>query len=104
MQRFRVIVAPQAVAQVETIAGWWQANRPSSPGLFVEEFAAALTRLGSAPSAGAAYRLGPRPDLRRLLLPRTRYHVYYATAEGARRVSVLALARRSRRQAQAVIV
>ena len=91
MRRFRVIVAPRAVAQVETITAWWRANRPTSPDLFLEEFAAALTRLASAPTSGGVYRPGPRPDLRRLLLPRTRYHVYYVTAEDARRVSVLAV-------------
>lgn len=91
MRPYRVIVAPQAVAQVETIATWWQANRPTSPDLFLEEFAAALTRLQSAPAAGAVYGLGPRPDVRRLLLPRTRYHVYYVMAEDACHVSVLAV-------------
>jgi plasmid stabilization system protein ParE len=56
-----------------------------------EGIAAALTRLRSAPSAGAAYGLGPRLDVRRPLLPRTRYHVYYVMAGDARRVSVLAV-------------
>lgn len=91
MRRVQVTVAPRAVAQVEAIAAWWRANRPTSPDLFLDEFAAALTRLASAPFAGTAYRPGLRPNLRRLLLPRTRYHVYYVMAEDAHRVSVLAV-------------
>jgi plasmid stabilization system protein ParE len=99
MGRYRVIVAPRAIAQVEQIAAWWQANRATAPDLFVEEFVAALKRLAVAPKSGAPYRRGPLSRLRRLLLPRTRHHVYYVTAEDVRRVSVLAVWHTARRGA-----
>ena len=72
-RRHQVIVAPRAVAQLDRIAEWWAVNRAEAPDLFVEEFAAALTRLSTNPGAGVPYRVGPHPDVRRLLLPRTRY-------------------------------
>ena len=90
-RRYDVIVAPRATRQLDRIVEWWSVNRPQAPDLFVDEFAAALVRLSANPGAGVPYRIGPRPDVRRLLLPRTRYHVYYATAEAVRRVAVLAV-------------
>ena len=65
----------------EEFDAWWQRERVSAPDLFVEEFGAALERLAMAPSAGPVYVGGHRRDLRRLLLPRTRYHVYYLAEE-----------------------
>ena len=90
-RRHQVIVAPRAVAQLDRIAEWWAVNRPEVPDLFAEEFAAALTRLRTNPGAGAPYRVGPHPEVRRLLLPRTRYHVYYLSADAVDRVVVLAV-------------
>lgn len=58
MPRVRVTVAPRAVAQVEAIAACWRVNRPTSLDLFLDEFAAALTRLASAPSAGSSVSTG----------------------------------------------
>lgn len=74
-RRYQVTVAPRAVAQVDRVAEWWAVNRADSRDLFAEEFAAALTRLTTNPSAGVPYRISPRPGVRRLLLPRTRYQV-----------------------------
>ena len=90
--RRQVIVAPRAAGQLDRIVRWWQANRAEAPDLFADELTAALTRLAKNPSAGVLYPLAPRPDVRRILLPRTRYHVYYVMAEaGGRVVVVLAI-------------
>lgn len=77
MKRVEVVVLPTALEHVRRIDDWWQRERLHSPGLFLEEFAAALQRLATAPSAGTIYTRSHRADLRRLLLPRTRHHVYY---------------------------
>ena len=45
--------------------------------LFVEELSGALDLLTRAPDVGRRYLHAGIPGLRRLLLPATRYHVYY---------------------------
>lgn len=95
MTRVEVVVLPTALEQVRRIDGWWQRERASAPDLFVEEFGAALERLATAPSAGTVYVGGHRRDLRRLLLPRTRYHVYYVAEPD--RVAVMAVWHATRR-------
>ena len=73
----RIRITPEAEAQAESAAAWWRGNRPGAPALFGDELAGALTLLSAAPEAGPRYRRRGVPGLRRLLLPRTRYHVYY---------------------------
>ena len=38
----RLIVAPEAEAQIDAIDAWWRSNRPASPDLFAQELAAAF--------------------------------------------------------------
>jgi len=74
----------EADGHILAASAWWRTNRPSAPELFDHELAGAFRLLASAPDIGRRYRYGRIPGLRRLLLPRTRYHVYYVhDAEGA---------------------
>ncbi len=70
---------------------WWRENRQAAPSLLAEELATALRMLRNVPEMGAPY--GPMADdgVRRLLLSRTRYHVYYAYVPEERLIGVLAL-------------
>jgi len=73
----RLEFLPEASQQVEAADEWWRENRPAARDLFARELGEALSLLEAQPTAG---RPLPRPDfpkLRLLLLPRTRYHVYY---------------------------
>ncbi len=89
MKHVEVVVVPTALDHMRQIHEWWQRERSNAPDLFLEEFGAALERLATAPSSGTAYAGGHRRDLRRLLLPRTRYHVYYVAERN--RVAVMAV-------------
>ena len=77
MKRVEVVVVPTALEQVQRIDEWWHRERVGAPDLFLDEFGAALDRLATAPSTGMVYVGSRREGLRRILLPRTRYHVYY---------------------------
>jgi plasmid stabilization system protein ParE len=57
--------------------------------LFLDELEAAFSLIGHAPDVGRSYRRSPIVGTRRVLLPRTRYHVYYVQLEGV--VLVLAV-------------
>jgi plasmid stabilization system protein ParE len=73
----QVITTPRADAEALTIMAWWREHRPAAPYLFEDELGDAFTLLGEHPESG---RLAPRPDfpeLRRVVLPKTRYYVLY---------------------------
>ena len=73
----RVWVSPRAAAQIDDAASWWRVNRTAAPDLFVREIAGALALLAQAPKAGRHWRHPRVRGVRRLLIPSTRYHVYY---------------------------
>jgi plasmid stabilization system protein ParE len=93
--RYRLRIAADVWLQAAGIDSWWRGNRPASPNLFREELAAALERLEAAPLASRRYeREDQASGLRRLLLPRSRYFVYFEVADDY--VSVLAIWHASR--------
>lgn len=89
--RTRVWATPQAEAQAEAADGWWRQNRRASPELFYREFAGAADLLAVAPEIGRPYQEGGVPGMRRLLLPSTRYHVYYVHDSDKDEVAILAV-------------
>ena len=74
----KIEIGKRARRQVERASSWWQENRPLAPFRFEEEFEGALRQLVSMPKSGVAYPTAKRPTLRRILLPKTEYHVYFA--------------------------
>lgn len=77
----RVIVSPEAEANVNAIDTWWRSNRKAAPNLFAEELGEVIELLELAPEVGRRY---PHPEVRgvrRVPLRATRHHVYYVTAE-----------------------
>lgn len=70
-----VELSDEAHAQVQEIDEWWRENRLASPTLFTDELAEALTMLEQTPTLGTGYEAGTK-HVRRLLLPRTHYHLY----------------------------
>jgi plasmid stabilization system protein ParE len=75
---------------------WWNDNRPKAPGLFLEKLDAGLERLMSTPMAGLRYRGSGITGMRRLVMPRTRYHVYYTVVEEEALVRIHAIWHSSR--------
>ena len=91
MKRYRVEFSPEAVRQAQQVEQWWRGNRPASPGLLMEELAGAVEALSASPGVGAPYRRAALPGMRRVLLPRTRYHLYYTVDEAEEVVRIHAL-------------
>jgi plasmid stabilization system protein ParE len=85
----RVLIAPQAEAQIRAIDAWWRRHRKRSPDLFSREFGEALSTLEVAPKAGRRYPHPAIKGLRRIPLRATRHHVYYLAGKDA--VIVLAV-------------
>ena len=66
----------QGLTQVRLIDGWWR-NRLAAPTLFAEELAHALEQLERGVLFGVPYPF-PLFEVRRFLLPKSRYHVFYS--------------------------
>ena len=87
----RVAVRPEADSQIDAIDLWWIKHRRASPDLFLDEFADAKRDLQLAPKIGRAYRRRGIAGLRRLLLIRTQYFVYYVYDASTGVVSILSV-------------
>jgi plasmid stabilization system protein ParE len=80
-RRRPVRYTPEATAHAAEVDLWWKENRTKAPDLFVEELRAAESLLARSPRAGQPHESEAMPGVRRLLLLKTRFHVYYIIAE-----------------------
>lgn len=83
MKRYRVKISPTALSQIALVDAWWCDARAEAPTLFLDELDAVVALLEASSLIGAPYPQGPGGAMRRLLLPRTRHHVYYDVDGGA---------------------
>jgi plasmid stabilization system protein ParE len=87
----RLRVLGPAQRQAKQAAAWWRTNRPSARELFRRELASAFDLLQSSPEMGTRYDDADVPDLRRVLLPETRYHVYYVYQADLNQILILGI-------------
>jgi plasmid stabilization system protein ParE len=83
-------VSDLAKAQIRAADEWWRANRPAAPNAIREELERASRLIAVQPGVGARARNLSLVGVRRLLLARIRYHVYYRVVTDPDRVEVLA--------------
>ncbi len=72
-----VVLVDEAEQQLKRIDRWWLAHRQASPDLFLDEFDQAIDLLSELPDIGSPFKRTNRPGIRRLLLRRSNYWVYY---------------------------
>jgi plasmid stabilization system protein ParE len=84
----KVELSREADAHLEKIEAWWRRNRLGAPDLFATELESALLALGETPTLGTEYRVRTG-TMRRFLLQRTHYHLYFT--QEADRVYVVAI-------------
>jgi plasmid stabilization system protein ParE len=96
MKRFRVRTQPTAEAHLLAIAAWWEEHRPEHPDLVAEELAEAAQRLEGNPEAGAVVLSRRIVGVRRLLLPRSQYYLYYRVEHEKRVIRIEAVWHASR--------
>jgi plasmid stabilization system protein ParE len=68
---------------------WWRVNRPSAPDAIDDALHMARRLLRSTPEVGG--ESADSPGLRRLLLERVDYHLYYRIDHGERSVEIVAV-------------
>ncbi|MGE3172229.1 MAG: type II toxin-antitoxin system RelE/ParE family toxin [Planctomycetota bacterium] len=86
-----VFFTATAEDQARQVAERGAAERSAAPTLFLDELEHAIDRLSTMPGSGAPFRSQSVPGVRRVLLPGSRYHVYYSIDEGAHEVLVRAI-------------
>lgn len=91
MRPYRVVVAKRADRQIQDIDAWWIINRRDAPDLFLEELNAALRRLGENPMTGILLSVARPRYVRRVLLPKSGYHVYFTVDKRRSEVRVRAV-------------
>lgn len=91
MKRYEVVLAPAAQTQARKVAAWWRENRPAARDLFDDEMAAVLDRLAEAPKTAPPYRTIRNRQIRRILMARTSYNVYFEVQEERVLVRILAV-------------
>jgi plasmid stabilization system protein ParE len=72
-----ILVSPQAVAQARAAQEWWEAHYGASPSLLHDELRSGLELLAQFPKGGSPYPNEQVPGVRRLLLRKCQYHIYY---------------------------
>lgn len=72
-----VVVTHRAAREIADAAEWWRAKRPAATGLLRVELARAFQLLGARPEIGARATNARLVGVRRVLLSRVRYHLYY---------------------------
>jgi plasmid stabilization system protein ParE len=70
-------ITPRGLAEAKRRKTWWRRNRPAAPELFEEEFRAALAMLMTTPIMGIPYEADVGFSVRRVLLKKTAFHVYF---------------------------
>ena len=88
---FGVLLTPEAEEQLRATDEWWQENRTAAPDLFIDEFERVVELLREMPGLGPRFRRATIPGVRRILLRRSGYWVYYVPDESRSLVYVLAV-------------
>ncbi len=84
-------LAEPAQRQAADIEGWWAENRPAASSLFAQEFRDTLEFIRTNPGVGIGWPTDRHPDLRRVIMPRTRHHLYFRVDVPSQVVQVLAV-------------
>jgi plasmid stabilization system protein ParE len=74
---------------------WWRRNRDKAPGAFDEDFDSALLYLSENLSSSMTYRPPRRSGVRRYLIERIRYYIYFRVTDD--KIQVLRVWHASRR-------
>ena len=72
----KIVLLAEAQRRFEAEDEWWREHRDAKD-LFVDEFEQTLQRIGSNPERGQAYRRTRGRLIQRVLMKKTRCHVYY---------------------------
>jgi hypothetical protein len=86
----RVRFTPEARLAVGEKRAWWELHREKAPRLFVEELGAIVGKLrDGADAERQQYAVRGRRVVWRILMPKTRHHVYYRLDDAAGEIEIV---------------
>lgn len=86
----RARFTPEARLAVREKRAWWEQHRSKAPRLFIEELTEVVAKLrAGADQERQAYAARGGRVVFRLLMPKTRNHVYYRVDDDAKEVEIL---------------
>lgn len=88
MDPLDVVFTRSASRDVEEADAWWRENRSSAPDLFLQELERMVATLALVPNLGAVAVNTRLPGVRRVLLRRTGYLLYYRPRESLEIIEV----------------
>ena len=91
-----VVVTRSAELAIREASVWWAQNRPSAPAALIEELQRAFALISVQPEIGARALNTSLPGVRRVLVARIRYYLYYRRSPSGTQVEILALWHTSR--------
>ncbi len=91
---YRVKISRRALSEYEIAEAWWRVHRDKAPELLSGEFRQALTLLTDHPDTGLLAE--DNKEIRRFLLSKSRYAVFYRVNEEELQVEILAFWHSSR--------
>lgn len=91
-----VVWTENAEHHLEEAIAWWNEHRHAATELLRNELIQTLNLLSSAPHLGVLVRQRRTQQVRRVVVPRVRYHLYYRVDKTAQCIVVLAFWHTSR--------
>lgn len=90
-ERLPVQVTALAARQIREAEDWWRENRRAAPNAVRLEVQRAFALIASQPRIGSRATNVKLTGVRRISLPKIKYHLYYHTLTKPERVEVVAL-------------
>ena len=84
----KAFISKRAARAADRIDERWR-ERADDPGIFAREFLEAIERLETTQGVGQAFPTSRRQSLRRVLLPKSRCHVYFEIDEPKQKIHIL---------------
>lgn len=93
----KAFISKRALRAADRIDARWRESA-DDPGIFARELLEAVERLETTFGVGAPFSTPRHPSLKRLLLPKSRCHVYFETDDAKQTIQILHIwdARRER--------
>lgn len=85
----KVKFTPRAEMRVQKAHAWWRKNRPDTSELLADELTQAVRDLETVPYLGTPRPTERRPLLKRLLLEKTKCHLYFEIDEQKDEIRIL---------------
>lgn len=87
----KLVFTHEAQRQAKEMDTWWREHRPKARGLFAQELDETRRLILSSPSIGSKYMTRRGAVAQRVLMPKTKSHVYFEVDEAQGLIIVLAI-------------